>query len=183
MCIQETAGEGVSVSLSHFVEDSWRENKRSHFVKCILMKEGFFVHKRKAKICKSISQAKRRRFAKVFLKKRQRFAKKYSSRKGRVLQKYLSILVFWRSNQIVSVVYKGIKKTCKFIISLFRSKIAMTKIWLLVAFTTPLLLVSGPEKGWSQGQLNGWVVCGSAALRPGFCWSWTAPESRGRSTY
>ena len=45
------------------------------------MKEGFFVHKRKAKICKSISQEKRQRFAKVFLKKRQRFAKvfKYSS--------------------------------------------------------------------------------------------------------
>ena len=50
-------------------------------MKCILVKEGFFVHKRKAKICKSISQEKRQRFAKVFLKKRQRFAKvfKYSS--------------------------------------------------------------------------------------------------------
>ena len=48
----------------------------------------FFVHKRKAKICKSISQAKRRRFAKVFLKKKAKIRKKYFSRKGRVLQKY-----------------------------------------------------------------------------------------------
>ena len=70
MCIQETAGEGVSVSLSQFVEDSWRENKRSHFVKCILMEEEYFCSqekgknlqkyfaRKKAKIRKSISQEK-----------------------------------------------------------------------------------------------------------------------------
>ena len=70
----------------------------------------------------------RQRFAKVFHKKKGKDLQKYFSRKGRDLQKYLSILVFRRSIQIVSVVYKGIKKTCKFMISLFRSKIAMTKI-------------------------------------------------------
>ena len=66
--IQEIAGEGVSVSLSLFVEDSWRKNRRIHFVKCILVKEGFLFTR------------ERQRFAKVFLKKRQRFAKvfKYS---------------------------------------------------------------------------------------------------------
>ena len=93
MWIQETAGEGVSVSLSLVVEDSWRANRRIHFVKCILMKEGYFCSQekgknlqkyftsKKAKIRKSIFQEKRQRFAKVFLKKRQRFAKvfKYSS--------------------------------------------------------------------------------------------------------
>ena len=68
--IQDTAGEGVSVSLSHVVEDSWRANRRIHFVKCILMKEGYFCSQekgknlqkyftsKKAKIRKSISQEK-----------------------------------------------------------------------------------------------------------------------------
>ena len=83
----ETAGEGVSVSLSLVVEDSWRENRRIHFVKCILMKEGFFCSQekgknlqkyftsKKAKIRKSLSQEKGKDSQKVFLKKRQSFAK------------------------------------------------------------------------------------------------------------
>ena len=68
----------------------------------------------------------RQRFAKVFHKKKGRDLQKYFSRKGRDLQKYSSILVFRRSIQIVSVVFKGIKKTCRFIISLLLEQKIMT---------------------------------------------------------
>ena len=90
MCIQETAGEGVSVSLSQFVEDSWRENKRSHFVRCILMEEKYSLFTRerqkfakgisqeKAKIRKKYSLRKGKDSQKIFLKKRQSFAKVFS---------------------------------------------------------------------------------------------------------
>ena len=44
----------------------------------------------------------------------------------------------------------------------------MVKIWLLEAFTIPLLLASGPEKGMSQGQLFGEVVCVLQHCAPAF---------------
>ena len=104
----------------------------------------------------------RQRFAKVFHKKKGRdlqkyFSRKgrdlqkYFSRKGRDLQKYLSIQVFRRSIQIVSVVFKGIKKTCRFIISLYLEQNCndISGDLNTVAFTAPLLLNSGPEKGRS----------------------------------
>ena len=76
VCIQETAGEGVSVSLSQFVEDSWRENKKNHFMKCILLEEKYSLFTReRQKFAKDISREKAKIRKKVFLKKRQRFAK------------------------------------------------------------------------------------------------------------
>ena len=130
-----------------------------------------FVHKRKAKICKSISQEQRQRFAKVFLKKRQRFAKvfKYSS----IQKKY--------SNCFGS--FQGDKKDMQVHnISLFGAKLQWHK-WrfeycgLHCPSTTELRAREGEELRPAK---QGWVVCVSAALRPSFCWSLTAPESRGR---
>ena len=108
---------------------------------------------------------------------------KYFSRKGRDLQKYLSIQVFRRSIQIVSVVFKGIKKTCKFIISLYLEQNCndisgdLNTCGLHCPSTTELRAREGEELRPAK---QGWVVCVSAALRPSFCWSLTAPESRGR---
>ena len=74
--IQETAAEGVSVSLSQFVKDSWRENKKNHFMKCILMEEKYSLFTReRQKFAKDISRVKGEDSQKVFLKKGQRFAK------------------------------------------------------------------------------------------------------------
>ena len=71
----------------------------------------YFTSK-KAKIRKSLSQ-----------EKRQRFAKSIPQEKAEFCKSILSILVFRRSNQIVSVVYKGMKKTFKFIISISEQKL------------------------------------------------------------
>ena len=95
----------------------------------------------------------------------------------------------WTGNQkqwveYVSVVFKGIKKTCKFIISLFILKQNYNDIsgdlntcGLHCPSTTELRAREGEELRPAK---QGWVVCVSAALRPSFCWSLTAPESRGR---
>ena len=71
--IQETAGEGVSVSLSLVVEDSWRENKRSHFVKCILMEEEYFC-----------SQEKDKNLQKYFTSKKAKIRKSFSQEKAKI---------------------------------------------------------------------------------------------------
>ena len=88
MCIQETAGEGVSVSLSQFVKDIWRENKRSHFVECILMEGKYFC-----------SQEKGKNLQKVFLKKG-KDSQKFFSRKGKDSQK-----VFLKKRQSFAKVF------------------------------------------------------------------------------
>ena len=77
----------------------------------------------------------RQKFAKVFHKQKGEDSQKFLSRKKAKIRKsipqekaefcksILSILVFRTSNQIVWVVYKGMKKTFKFIISISEQKL------------------------------------------------------------
>ena len=72
------------------------------------MEEEYFCSQEKGKNLQKYFTSKKAKIRKsFFFQEKAKIRKKYSSRKGRVLQKYLSILVFWRSNQIVWVVYKG----------------------------------------------------------------------------
>ena len=81
----------------------------------------FFVHKRKPKIFRSISQVKGEDSRKVFLEKgkvlqkvflkKGKVSQKVFLEKGKVLQKvFFSILVLWRKIQIVSSCLSGMEK-------------------------------------------------------------------------
>ena len=129
----------------------------------------FFVHRRRQKFAKGISQEK----AKI--------RKKYSLRKGRVLQKYFqySSIMKKESNCLSSLQGMEKRETFKFKIS-YWAKISWQCLDLtLEAFAISLLLASGSVRGKSQGQHLGRssVFCTTA---PRLCWSNTAPEARER---
>ena len=119
-----------------------------------------FVHKRKAKICKSISQEKRQRFAKVFLKKRQRFAKvfKYSSIQKKYSNCFGSFQGDKKDMQVHNISFY-LKQNCNDISG------DLNTCGLHCPSTTELRAREGEELRPAK---QGWVVCVSAALRPSF---------------
>ena len=83
----------------------------------------FLFTRERQKFAKVFHKQKGEDSQKSFSRKRQRFAKSIPQEKAEFCKSILSILVFWRSNQIVWVVYKGMKKTFKFIISISEQKL------------------------------------------------------------
>ena len=109
----------------------------------------FFVHKKKPKIFRSISQVKGEDSRKVFLEK------------GKVLQKvFFSILVLWRKIQIVLSCLSNVEKreVCKSKISVLGLKCITIVDLNLVPFAIPLQLPTGPVERRSLGVLFGEVV-------------------------
>ena len=143
----------------------------------------FFVHKRKAKICKSISQAKRRRFAKVFHKKKgQRFAKVFLKKGQRFAKvfKYSSIQKKY-SNCFGS--FQGDKKDMQVHNISISEQNCNDKDLITCGLHYPSATgLRSREGDEPRPAFRGGRLC-SAALRPGFYWSSTAPEARGRPTY
>ena len=82
------------------------------------MKEGYFCSQEKGKNLQKYFTSKKAKIRKSISQEKAKIRKSISQEKAEICKSILSILVFRRSNQIVSVVYKGIKKTFKFIISI-----------------------------------------------------------------
>ena len=88
-----------------------------------------------------------------YFSRKGRDLQKYFSRKGRDLQKYLSIQ---KKDSNCFGSFRGDKKDMQVHNIYLEQNFNDISVDLnLVAFTAPPLLVSGPEKGMSQGQLNG----------------------------
>ena len=83
----------------------------------------FLFTRERQKFAKVFHKQKGEDSQKSFSRKKAKIRKKYSSRKGRVLQKYFKYSSILKKNQIVWVVYKGMKKTLKFIISISEQKL------------------------------------------------------------
>ena len=130
---------------------------------------GIFVHKRKPKIFRSISQVKGEDSQKVFLKKGAKIRKKYSLGKGRVLQKYFkySSIMKKESNCLSSL--QGMEKRDFQVHYILLSKNCMTKFrfdsWGLRY--PPATGIRFSERDEPRPAFRGGRLC-SAPLRPGF---------------
>ena len=155
----------------------------------------FFVHKRKPKICESISQVKGEDSQKVFLEKRRRFAKgipwkkakirkKYSLREGRVLQKVFSVFSIMKKDSNCLSCLSGMEKR-GFQVQNICIELKMHNN---VRFESWALRYSLATGNRSSGREElGPAIWGcrliSAPLRHGFCWSEQLQKPEDSPTY
>ena len=143
----------------------------------------FFVHKRKPKICESISQVKGEDSQKVFLEKRRRFAKsipwkkakirkKYSLREGRVLPKVFSVFSIMKKDSNCLSCLSGMEKR-GFQVQNICIELKLHNNVRFDSWALRYPLATGNRSSGREELGPAFWGCRliSAPLRHGFCWS------------